>query len=118
MKVDRGSTLGLAFGSDSEVVACGVGFIKFFSLSDKSGELKSKKGLGLRNPKEALVSVIFLASDVVTGRAHRRVPCSLCSDTKRDCSSAGALEPEVDRDNGHITTIAEASTSIPLCVHT
>lgn len=71
MKVDRGSTLGLAFGSDSEVVACGVGFIKFFSLSDKSGELKSKKGLGLRNPKEALVSVIFLASDVVTGRAHR-----------------------------------------------
>jgi WD40 repeat protein len=69
-KVDRAKTLGLAFGSDSDIVAVGVGFIKFFTLNEKTGELKSKKGT-LPSPKSIVVSVSFLNSDVLTGRTIR-----------------------------------------------
>lgn len=66
LQTDRSKALALAFGSDSELVVGGVGFIKFFSLSEKSGELKSKKG-SLKTPKEAIVAITFLDQDVITG---------------------------------------------------
>jgi len=71
-KVDRAKTLALAYGDDSEIVVAGAGFIKFFTLNEKSAELKSKKGLfgkgqnGQDNNNQVL-SVIFLNSDIITG---------------------------------------------------
>ena len=71
-KVDRAKTTAVAYGGDSEVVVGGAGFIKFFTLNEKSAELKSKKGLfgkgsNGKDNNNQILSVIFLNSDVITG---------------------------------------------------
>lgn len=72
-KVDRAKTMAVAYGGDSEVVVVGAGFVKFFTLNEKSAELKSKKGLFGKGPQgqennNKVLSVAFLNSDVITGK--------------------------------------------------
>lgn len=66
-KVEKARTFDIAFGgADDELVIVGMGFVKFFSFSETTGQLKSKKGI-LQKTKDPVLSVTFLKSDVITG---------------------------------------------------
>ena len=91
-KGDRSPTFDLAVQGDAEIVTVGAGLVKFYTVSDGSGELQSKKGLFSKEARNrACLCVAYLGhsgSDTVTGQADGSLylwkgrSCSKKIDTK------------------------------------
>ena len=71
-KVDKSRVLSLSFGSDVELVAAGVRFIKFITLSQQDSSVKEKKGI-FGKANNVILSVAFLGSDCITGSADGHI---------------------------------------------